>query len=161
MGLTVLIFFLFGVIKIDQLAGVSASVAYLILMNPPTLWVLKRITRKRTYKYFSLLINVLEIISYTAIMYFLGGIEATYLTPIYAALITYVGIVAPRKLPFIIASICSATYIVMVTLIEYGGLPHLTISDTFYSPWKNQIMAIFVMTSCTLSRLFRRIPPIC
>ncbi|MFH1080647.1 MAG: hypothetical protein V1766_10390, partial [Pseudomonadota bacterium] len=84
-----------NIIKMNHFTGVTLSVLYLILINPPTLLLLKRITYKRLYKYASLLINFLEILGYTAIIYFLGGIEATFLTPIYAALITYVGIVAP------------------------------------------------------------------
>ena len=147
MGLSALMAFLVDVINIGHLAGVSAAIAYLILINPPTLWVLKRITRKRTYEFFSIFINVLEIIGYTAIMYFLGGYEATYLTPIYAALITYVGIVAPRKLPFVIAGICSASFIAMVALEHYGILPHHNVSDTFYITWETQLINLLVITA--------------
>ena len=74
----------FGIIRIENFIGVSFGVLYLILFNPPTLWILKRIKNKKLFGYFSLLINLLEIIGYTAIMHFLGGIEATYLLPIYA-----------------------------------------------------------------------------
>ena len=70
--------FLEGHINKDQMAGVSASVAFLILINPPTLWLLKRTTQINLYKYLSLIINILEIIGYTSVIYFLGGIEATY-----------------------------------------------------------------------------------
>ncbi len=90
-------------------------------MNPPTLWVLKRITRRDIYRNCSLLVNALEIIGYTAIIYFLGGIRAAYLGSLYAALITYVGITAPRSFPFIIASLCGTTFLLMVAM-EYLGL---------------------------------------
>jgi len=86
-----LVSYLANTIKMNQFTGITLSVLYLILMNPPTLLLLKHITQVRLYKYGSLLINFLEILGYTAIIYFLGGIEAAYLTPIYAALITYVG----------------------------------------------------------------------
>jgi hypothetical protein len=56
------------------------------------------------------LINFLEILGYTAIIHFLGGIEATFLTPIYAALITYVGVMAPRGFTYVIAFLRSAAF---------------------------------------------------
>jgi signal transduction histidine kinase len=129
------------------MAGVSASIAFLVLINPPTLWLLKRITQINSYKYLSLLINILEIIGYTSIIYFLGGIEATYLIPIYTILIAYVGVVAPRKVPFIIASICSMAFALMVVLEHLGFLPHKYHPMGFYFPWKNQIDILFVITA--------------
>jgi len=139
--------FLEGHISKDQMAGVSASVSFLILINPPTLWLLKRITQINLYKYLSLVINILEIIGYTSIIYFLGGIEATYLIPIYSLLITYVGVVAPRKLPFIIASICSIAFALIVVLEYLGFLPDQFHAMGFYFPWKNQFDILFVITA--------------
>lgn len=137
-----LVAFLIGNIKINHLAGVSASVAFLIFINPPTLWILKRITRRRSYKYFSILINILETIGYTGIIYFLGGIEATYLIPIYAMFIVYVGLVATRKMPFIIASICSIAFGSMVALEHLGFLPSQKVYSGFYFPWKIQLAIV-------------------
>jgi len=146
--------FLEGHINKDQMAGVSASVAFLILINPPTLWLLKRTTQLRLYKYLSLLINTLEIIGYTSIIYFLGGIEATYLIPIYSVLITYVGVVAPRKLPFIIASICSIAFALIVILEYLGFLPDQYHAMGFYFPWKNQFDILFVITGLLFMEAF-------
>ncbi len=146
--------FLEGHITKDQMAGVSASVAFLILINPPTLWLLKRITQINLYKYLSLIINILEIIGYTSIIYFLGGIEATYLIPIYAVLITYVGVVAPRKLPFIIASICSIAFALIVVLEYLGFLPDQYHAMGFYFPWKNQFDILFVITALLFMEAF-------
>jgi signal transduction histidine kinase len=139
--------FLEGHIKKGQMAGVSASVAFLILINPPTLWLLKRITQINLYRYLSLVINILEIIGYTSIIYFLGGIEATYLIPIYSLLITYIGVVAPRKLPFIIASICSIAFALIVVLEYVGFLPGQFHPMGFYFPWKHQFDILFVITA--------------
>ncbi|MDO9111759.1 MAG: hypothetical protein Q7U40_13955, partial [Desulfatirhabdiaceae bacterium] len=113
--------YLADVIKINHFTGVSLSVLYLILINPPTLLLLKRITNLRLYGYASLLINFLEILGYTAIIYSLGGIEATFLTPIYAALITYVGVMGPRAFAYVIAFLCSAAFSFVVGC-EYLGL---------------------------------------
>jgi TMAO reductase system sensor TorS len=139
--------FLEGHIRKDQMAGISVSVAFLILMNPPTLWLLKRITQINLCKYLSLIINISEIIGYTSIIYFLGGIEATYLIPIYSLLITYVGVVAPRKLPFIIAGICSIAFALIVVLEYLGFLPGRYHPMGFYFPWKHQFDILFVITA--------------
>lgn len=147
MWLFALFAFLAGIIKSDHFAGVSISVVFLILMNPPTLWVLKRITSRSLYKYFSLVINSLEIIGYTVIIYFLGGIEATYLVLMYAALIIYVGVAAPERIiPFIIAGFCAFSFILMVLLEHFGLIPHQRIISDFNIPWNSQLMILF-MTS--------------
>ena len=67
------------------------------------------------------MINILEIIGYTAIIYSLGGVEATFLTPIYAALIVYVGILGPKNYSYFIASLCSVAFSVVV-LGEYFAI---------------------------------------
>ena len=139
--------FLEGHINKHQMEGVSASVAFLILINPPTLWLSRRITQINLYKYLSFLINILEIIGYTSVIYFLGGIEATYLIPIYCLLITYVGVVAHGKLPFIIASICSIAFALIVVLEYLGFLPDQFHAMGFYFPWKNQFDILFVITA--------------
>ncbi|MBM4279047.1 MAG: hypothetical protein FJ130_14395 [Deltaproteobacteria bacterium] len=142
-----LVAFLEGHIRKDQMAGVSASVAFLILINPPTLWLSKRITQINLYKYLSLIINILEIVGYTSIIYFLGGIEATYLIPIYSLLITYIGVVARGKWPFIIAGICSIAFALIVVLEHLGFLPDRYHAMGFYFPWKNQFDILFVITA--------------
>jgi PAS domain-containing protein len=94
------------------------------------------------YRYFSLLINFLEIIGYTGIIYFLGGVKATYLTPIYAALITYVGTVSPRSFPFIVAALCAFAFSSIVTLDYLGYLPHqsvVSVSDYRLPLWDQMI----------------------
>ena len=122
-----------NVIKMNHFAGITLSILYLLLINPPTLLLLKHITQVRLYKYGSLLINFLEILGYTAIIYFLGGFEATYLTPIYAALITYVGVVAPRSFPYITAFMCSAAFSFVVVSEYFGLLPRQSV-DPFFNP---------------------------
>lgn len=125
MWLVTLIIFLFGVIKIPHFLGVTVSVLYLILINPPTLFCLKHIRSKSVYEYSSLFINQLEIIGYTSIIYFCGGIEASYYTLLYAGLIVYVGVIAPRKFPFIVASLCIVTYSIMLIITYQGYFPQM------------------------------------
>ena len=134
----------FGLIHIEHFTGVSFAVLYLILFNLPTLLILKNINNMKLFGYFSLFINFLEVIGYTAIMHFTGGIEALYLLPIYAALIIYVGVVAPRRLPFIIASFCIISFSLMVIFEHYGILQTYKIHPSFQLPWPDQIMIMVV-----------------
>ena len=137
--------FLANVIRMNHFIGTSLSVVYLILINPPTLLLLKRITYMRLYKYISLLINFLEILGYTAIIYFLGGIEATYITPIYAALITYVGVVSPRNFPFVISTLCWAAFSFVVAGEYFGLLPHQRIDLSYNPPMLTQLTYLMVV----------------
>ena len=134
----------FGLIHIEHFTGVSFAVLYLILFNLPTLLILKNINSMKLFGYFSLFINFLEVIGYTAIMHFTGGIEALYLLPIYAALIIYVGVVAPRRLPFIVALFCIISFSLMVIFEHYGILQTYKIHPSFQLPWPDQIMIMVV-----------------
>ena len=145
MGLFAVIAFYIGSIKPHHLAGVGFSILFLILINPPTLWILKKIKSRLVYRYFSLLINLLEIIGYTGIIYFLGGIEATYLTLIYAAIITYVGTVAPRSFPFIVAALCALAFSSIVILEYLGYLPHQHVVSGFRIPFAMQMIYVSVV----------------
>jgi len=140
-----LIAFSTGVLKTHHLIGISVSVLYLILINFPALMALKNISSERSYNNFSLLINQLEILGYTSIIYFCGDIEATHLTLIYAALIAYVGVVAPKKQCFIVAGLCAATYVLMFALIQIDIIPHLGLTAELSPPLTNQLVIIFVV----------------
>ena len=145
MGLFAIIAFYLGSIKFHHLTGVGFSILFLILINPPTLWILKKIKSRLVYRYFSLFINFLEIIGYTGVIYSLGGIEATYLTPIYAALITYVGTISPRSFPFIVAALCALAFSSMVTLEYLGYLPHQSVVSDFRTPLATQMIYVSVV----------------
>lgn len=123
MWLSAFITFSVGFLGTQQLSGISAAVLYLILINPPTLWVLKRFRRRQGLEIFSIFINTLEIIGYTAIIYFTGGPRALLLSPVYAAVITYVGAVGPPRLPFVVAALSGAALIFMTGLEHLGFLP--------------------------------------
>lgn len=138
---------LFGAIQSNHFTGVTISILYLILINPPTLWVLKKLTDRRLIELFSLLINCLEILGYTAIIYILGGMEGAYLTPIYAALIIYVGVVAPRKLAFIIASFCAICFSLIVLFEYFGILPSFATFNRSPLPFANQITQLFAINA--------------
>ena len=139
--------YLLGFIHIDNLIADSIAVLYLILMNIPCLWILTKIHSRNAIVYFGIFIHLLEIIGYTAVIYSFGGIEATYLTPIYAALITYVGIVGNRSLPFIVAGLCSICFGLMITLEHIGFLQTIKINPLFHIPWSSQLAVLAVVST--------------
>lgn len=147
--------FLTHLIHLDTFRGISLSVLFLIAITFPTLWLIRHSHSKRGLKSISLLINFLEIVGYTAIIYFLGGIKATYLTSIYAILITYVAISAPREMPYWVAFFCSLLFFLVVAAEFAGLLPHHHILP-YVDPvtqdpiWTNQLLTCLVVTGLLL-----------
>ncbi|PKN29175.1 MAG: hypothetical protein CVU64_09520 [Deltaproteobacteria bacterium HGW-Deltaproteobacteria-21] len=125
MCLVAVIGFLVGNITRENLTGIAVCVAFDILINPPTLAVLRRIRAKRSYEIFSVFINFLDIIAFTGIIYFVGGIVYLWLSLTLAALITYVGVLGPPRLPFILAGLSALCLTLMVFLEHYGIIPHM------------------------------------
>ena len=125
--------------------GISLSVGFLICINPPTLWILKHSNSRRRFEYLSLVINFIEIIGYTTIIYVLGGINALFLSPIYAALIAYVGVVGPPIWPFKIAGFCGAAFSLMVGLEYFGIIPHQIPFWNEQLPGSDQIIIVTVV----------------
>ena len=124
MWLFTLLAFLLGHFKTYHFVGATAAVLFLVLMNPPMLLVMKHIKNKQLYDLFSFFTNQLEIMGYTAVIYFAGGIEAAYLTLFYGSLVTYVGVVTSRKHSIFVASLCIANYSIMAGLVHFGILPN-------------------------------------
>ena len=147
MWLFALVAFLAGSIQEKHLIGISLSVVFLICINPPTLWLLKHSIGRRRFEYVSLVINFLEVIGYTAIIYVLGGINGLFLSPIYAALIAYVGVVGPSSLPFKIGGLCGAAFGLMVVLEYFGIIPHQNPFWNEQPPGSDQIIIVSVAIS--------------
>jgi signal transduction histidine kinase len=146
MWLCCLVAYEFNRIHLHNLISDTIAVAYLILMNLPALWILKRIRHRRLAELFGIWINFLEIIGYTTVIYSFGGIEATYLLPIYAALITYVGVMGPRTLPYLIAGFCSIAFGTMIALEHFGVLPSMKINPAYHIAWSDQLAILIVTT---------------
>ena len=139
--------YLLDLIRINNLAGISAAVAFLVLMNPPALWTLKRLKSRRLSDFFSLFMNLLEILGYTAVIYFLGGVRALWLSPMYAVLIGYIGTLGPPRLPFLVAGFCGAEMALMVGLEYLGIIPN---QDPIYNvkmPGVYQVAVVVTIAS--------------
>jgi signal transduction histidine kinase/CheY-like chemotaxis protein len=140
--------YLLGVITSDHLAGVSAWIVFLILMNPPNLWVLGRLRSFSARYRYGIAIHALEIVAYTGIIHFLGGIEAAYLAPIYGALIAYVGIASKRRgLPYLLATLSAGAFALMAVLQHTGLLLSHPVIAGYHNPWINQVVVLLVVTA--------------
>ncbi len=162
-GLVMVIFglalYMSSCVSYESCAGGVLSGLFVILMNFPALFVIESVRNRRLFDLASFLINLVEIIGYTGVIYFLGGIRASYLVPIYAAMISYVGVIAPKRYPYILAGTSAGAFAAMV-LAEYAGyLPHQNL-DLFpqlslvYQIWillmvASTLFGIAVITSYT------------
>ncbi len=133
-----------GLVHRHNLIADTLAVSFLILMNPPVLWVLKRLRKRKAAEAFAIVINGLEIVGYTAVIHALGGIEAAYLLIIYAALIVYVGMWGVGYRPFLVAGMCSLFFAALVTLEHTGVLTPLRINPDYVVTWPEQLGIVSV-----------------
>ncbi len=126
--------------------GITFTVFFMIGMNIPVLVILGHISRKRTYTLFSLFINFLEIISYTTIIFFLGGTRAGHMTLMYAAVIAYIGVVSLRKkLVFVVSGLCLFSFDMMAAL-EYLGIIDITsFTHNIKIQWSTEVLNVFII----------------
>lgn len=136
----------FDIIKSNNMAGISGSVAFLILMNPPLLFILKKFKKIYILNFLTLFINLLEIAAYTSVLYFLGGIRALWLSALYTILINYMGIVGRRGSPYIIATMAGVLMAAMVMLVYTGILPDQDFSENTRLSLSTQVAMIVTIT---------------
>jgi signal transduction histidine kinase len=136
----------YDIITTTSFVGLSITGGVVIFANIPFLWGLQKISRKNVFEYYNLSINFIEAIGDTFIIYFLGGVKGMYLIIIYACLIAYVGIVAPRRYPFIMATICAGSFALMVLLEHFGFIPHQNNQWGYPYTLTEVILIIFCLT---------------
>ncbi|MCJ7833278.1 MAG: PAS domain S-box protein, partial [Deltaproteobacteria bacterium] len=139
----------FSILKNKHISGITICVLILIAINIPYILILRKTESRRVYEFMSILNNLLEVFGYTAIIYFLGGLRALYLTPIYAVLITYLGIIAPPRFPFVVAAFSAGSLSTVVALEYYGFIPSMDLYATPPLPGPDQ-GAIVLVVSITL-----------
>ncbi len=135
----------FEIIKINNLIGNTVAVIFLCLMNPPLILALKKSKSLLFSNIFSFLVNFFEIIGYTAVIYFFGGIKSLWLSPIYAVLINYIGIVGPWWRPLLSASLCWMILALAVALEYFGIIPDQYPAQTPDLPGRSQIAILFAL----------------
>jgi signal transduction histidine kinase len=146
--------YLAGMDDVYTFAGISLSVIYLILINPPTLWLMKRLQQKKHLEILALFIHALEVLGYTSIIYFAGGLSRSFLTLLYPALIAYVGIMAPGYWSFIMAGYCSLSFTGMITLEYFQVIPHTQMSSLVPWPLSRQMLDAGIISGCLLVTAF-------
>ncbi|MBU1169237.1 MAG: PAS domain S-box protein [Proteobacteria bacterium] len=142
-------FYVTGIISSNACMGGVVSGILVILMNFPALFIIEVVTTRLLFDIVSFLINLVEIIGYTSVIYFLGGIQGTFLVPVYTAVISYVGVNAPKRYPYIIAASSSLAFALMVFAENKGFLPH---QHMIYNGGHNGVSEalIIVAMSCCL-----------
>lgn len=141
--------YLAGITKIQHIMTVGACVLFLVIVSLPILAALKISSSRRVYEFTSILNNLCEVIAYTAIIYFLGGTHAFFISPIYAVLIAYLGVITPPRFLFVTAGFSAASLSLAVALEYYGVIPHMDPFGTPPIPGFAQILAVLAC-SCLL-----------
>ncbi len=119
------------ILEFKHLVGIILCGLLLIGLNVPRLWAIKKWIRTwESYYTLSLASDILGIFTFTAIMYLLGGTDASFLTLLYAVLVCYVGVMAPKKFSFLLAGICALAFLSMVALETFGILSHQCVLAT-------------------------------
>jgi signal transduction histidine kinase len=126
--------------------GICFSILCLILINPLIVWILRHLEKKKHLEYFELTTNGLEVLAYTAIIYFAGGLNVSYLTLIYLALITYLGVLGPSSWPFIITGFCSFSIAAMVLLVYFHIIPIPNNFLNHHLPLSRQLFDVGIIT---------------
>ena len=127
-----------GLLGAAQFRGVSCAVAFLVLLNFPFVRIAGRLQSKASMERLSIAVHGCEVLGYTAIIHFVGGIEATFLTPIYCGLIAYIGVVAPRRHLFLVAGMSAFAFCGLVMLEYLHVLPSYPFFSRFPGsrlPW--------------------------
>jgi PAS domain S-box-containing protein len=145
--LTALAVFWFDIIAVGHFKGISLTVLGIILINPPILWGIKKARTIRNLNGVSFLHSVLEVVGYTAAIHFLGGIEAVFLTPLYAILITYVGVFTPKGIPTLLAFFSSLSFTLLVVAEHYGFLAHHKLIPFYLFPFREQLIVCLVVSA--------------
>jgi two-component sensor histidine kinase len=142
-----------GILDGTQFRGVTLAIVFLVLMNPPLLWIAERLRSRNAFERLSIAVHGCEVLGYTAVIHFVGGLDAAFLTAIYCGLIVYVGVVAPRRHLFLVAGMSAFAFCALVMLEHVGVLRSYPLFGNFPSghpPW----IAISVVLAAVTALLF-------
>ncbi len=147
--------FMFNVLDAKAFTGVTVTGLLVILANIPFLWGLKRIRHRILFEYYNISINVLEAVADAVIIYFLGGLRGMYLIFIFACLLAYLGIAAPRRYIVIIGIVCVVSFSAMVLLEHMGILAHQNLAWRVYDYTTSEvILALFCFAASLFVLIF-------
>jgi two-component sensor histidine kinase len=142
-----------GLLGATQFRGVCYAVVFLVVLNFPLLWLAGRLREKSSFEILSIAVHGCEILGYTAIIHFSGGLEATFLALIYCGLVAYIGVVAPRRHLFFVAGMSAAAFCGLVMLEHLGFLPSYPLYSRFpvgSFPWPIVSVILAIVTGLIL-----------
>jgi signal transduction histidine kinase len=142
--------FVAGIIDATSLVGVIVACSVLIALGKMTVWILSRTGNLVVVESVSLGETVAEVLAYTIIIYFCGGIEATFLVLIYAALVMFVGIQSPPRFAFVAALTSSTSFALMVLLDYLDVVPHHPFFQGAVVPGSVQVGIVLVVSAMLL-----------
>ncbi len=137
--------YLAGITRVPHIIGISACLIFLIAASIPMLAILKMSQSRRIYEFTSIGNNLCEVVGYTAIIYFLGGTRALFISPLYAALIAYLGVVTPPRFLFITVALSVVSLSIAVALEYYGIIPSMDPFSTPPLPGPAQIIMVLAL----------------
>lgn len=122
--LTMVLGWVSGTFSDSAFRGMTIIAVLLIMVNPPTLFILKRIKQRAYYEFVSLSINIYETTCFTGLVYFAGGVNAGHMLLVFAGVISYIGVAAPRRITVTVAVIAILEYNLMILLEHFEFIPH-------------------------------------
>jgi signal transduction histidine kinase/DNA-binding response OmpR family regulator len=139
--------YFFGRVDIDSFKYASILFVFGYLMYLPILWAVKRATRWQHQELIGYLVNALQLTAQLLLIYLMGGLRVAYLCLVYAPVIGYVGMVAPRRFPFLMAIFCVITFSLMVTLEHLGVIPHQNKMLPYNYGWEDAFVIVFLINA--------------
>ncbi|HVO39160.1 MAG TPA: ATP-binding protein [Spirochaetia bacterium] len=137
-----------GIIRAENLIGISVSVSFISILCIPFWFIMKGSLEARRPTILILADRFFAMTGYTGIIYSLGGIEATYLIPIYIIFLVYY-VVVSRRMLYVTATLSLVCFSLVVLLEMLGVLPHLAVNPSFHPRPANQA-AILAVTAVML-----------
>ncbi len=122
--LTMVLGWLSGTFSDSAFKGMTVIAILLISINPPTVFILKRVRHRALYEFISLSINIYETTCFTGLIYFAGGVNAGHMLLVFAGVISYIGVAAPRRITVTVSTIAIIEYNLMILFEHFGIIPH-------------------------------------
>lgn len=148
--LTMVLGWMSGTFSDSAFKGMTVIAILLIAINPPTLFLLKRIKHRSRYEIVSLSINIYETTCFTGLVYFAGGVNAGHMLLVFAGVISYIGVAAPRRITVTVSVIAILEYNLMILMEHFEFIPHQN-PNMIYSYSLLDIQTTGVMTTGLLA----------
>jgi len=135
-----------------KVAGFEPSMLFLLVLlemfiNQPYRFIVNRINN---LNWVLLLHQVLDVILITLCMYYFGGTDAYFIIVVYSLIIIFAGVVVTIKSSFLIAGLCSLSYLILFNLEFFRVIPKGHVFNFNLNPPLSIIMGVFIAISLFL-----------